>query len=162
MSDARLNTGNSGKESRVFGQVHVMCNHNILEGCSILLVEDDARQAIDLFETLAGEGARTVILVGELDEALRMAGSHRFDAAILDYRLGGNRAKPLAEYLDRIGTPFIVHTCHANKVALPGHWRGCRLIPKPSAPEKLVRTLAALLRWQRLSRSGTGEQLHVA
>ncbi len=85
-----------------------MRNKYKLEGCSILLAEDDAMQAIDLFDTLADEGAKAVVLVSELDEGLRMTEGHRFDAAILDYRLGGKRATPLANYLDYIGTPFIV------------------------------------------------------
>jgi CheY-like chemotaxis protein len=140
----------------------VTCNNAMLEGCSILLAEDDALQAIDLFHTLADEGARSVVLVAELDEALRMAGSHRFDAAIMDYRLGGNHASPLADYLDGIGTPFIVHTGYSHRLAFLNHWRGCRLIPKPSTPEKLVHALAALISWQRMSRSSTGGELHVA
>lgn len=139
-----------------------MRNNNKLEGCSILLAEDDAMQAIDLFDTLADEGAKAVVLVSELDEGLRMTEGHRFDAAILDYRLGGKRATPLANYLDYIGTPFIVHTGYAHKDAFPGHWHGWQLIPKPSDPEKLVHTLAALIRWRRMGRGGAGAEMHGA
>ncbi|MGF1621958.1 MAG: response regulator [Rhodomicrobiaceae bacterium] len=139
-----------------------MRSNNMLKGRSILLAEDDAMQAVELFDTLSDEGAKAVVSVSELDEALRMAGSHRFDAAILDYRLGGCSVTPLADYLDRMGTPFIIHTGYAHEDAFPGHWRGCRLISKPSAPEKLVLTLAALIRWQRMSRGGIGKEMHIA
>jgi DNA-binding NtrC family response regulator len=139
-----------------------MRNNNILKGRTILLAEDDALQAVDLFDTLADEGAKAVVSVSELDKALRIAESHRFDAAILDYRLGKILVTPLADYLHRTGTPFIIHTGYAHADAFPRHWRGCRLISKPSAPERLVLTLAALIRWQRMSRGGIGKEMHIA
>ncbi|MGF1622734.1 MAG: hypothetical protein ACFCUR_19240 [Rhodomicrobiaceae bacterium] len=126
-----------------------MRSNNMLKGRSILLAEDDAMQAVELFDTLADEGATAVVSVSELDEALRMAGSQRFDAAIFDYRLGGNRSTLLAEYLDRQHTPFVIHTGYP--LQFPCLWRGCRLVPKPSAPTTLVHTLAALIRWQGMN-----------
>ena len=68
-------------------------DHDKLNGRSILLAEDDALQAIDLFDILADEGATAIVTVSELDEALRVARSHRFDAAILDYRVGRMRTR---------------------------------------------------------------------
>lgn len=138
-----------------------MRNKNILNGCSILLVEDDAIQAVDLFDSLTDAGARAVVSVAQLDHAMKIVKKHEFDGAVIDYRLGESRATPLADYLDSAGTPFVIHTGYAHD-QFPRRWRGCRLVSKPAAPEKLILTLAALMRWQRMNADRPEADLHPA
>ncbi len=125
-------------------------NSSLFDGTPILVAEDDVLQALDLVEALQAAGASVIGPVGDLSHALELAREGACRAAILDFRLGSEDATSVGNELDRQQTPFVIHTGYDCRDMLPGQWRGCRLVQKPANIERLVYTVAALVRWQRL------------
>jgi DNA-binding NtrC family response regulator len=126
----------------------------LLKGIPILLVEDDAVQALDMAESLKDAGAIVIGPVANLSDAIAMARQGGCHAAILDFRLGSGDSIPIGQELYRRQTPFIIHTGYDCADMLPAQWRGCRLISKPADIGRLIRAVAALLRWKERSRPG--------
>lgn len=121
-----------------------------LQGYSILVVEDDPLQALDIAESLGEAGAAIVGPVYDLHEAVRVVRTESADAAVLDFRFGMQNSTDLAQELYRQRTPFVIHTGYHEVPTIVSQWRGCRLIAKPSNIARLIKTLEALMRWKRL------------
>lgn len=130
-----------------------------LKGRSILVVEDDAIQAIDLTETLKEAGARVIGPAWNADTAMQLARSNTFSAAVLDYRLCSRNCMSVANELNQRHTPFIILTAYDAWVRLPHSWHGCRLVTKPANMAKLVRTIAALIRWKNAPVSSARQRI---
>jgi ActR/RegA family two-component response regulator len=120
----------------------------LLNGHPILIVEDDPLQAIDLAESLEHAGAVIVGPAHTLQDALRLARTEIYSAAVLDFGLGDQNAALLAEEFHLRRCPFIVYTGYQHVPPIHLQWPGCRLLHKPASVFRLVKTLAALLRWQ--------------
>jgi hypothetical protein len=78
----------------------------------------------------------------------------------MDFGLKLQNTATLAQELHRRQTPFIIHSGYSeiDRARLP--WAGCRLISKPANILKLVKTVAALVRWRRLNvRAGASAPL---
>jgi CheY-like chemotaxis protein len=72
----------------------------------VLLVEDEALIAMLMEDMLAELACDVAATVGQLDEAIAVAGSQDFDMAFVDVNLRGVPAWPLAEVLRARGIPF--------------------------------------------------------
>jgi DNA-binding NtrC family response regulator len=128
--------------------------HSIsLKGAPILLVEDDALQALDLAFSLKEAGAIVIGPLANPSDAIPVAREGNCLAAIMDFRLGTSDAIELGEELYRHDTPFIIHTGYDCADMLPEQWRGCKVISKPADIDHLIRTISALLRWKALTQA---------
>ncbi|HET6375603.1 MAG TPA: response regulator, partial [Methylocella sp.] len=63
--------------------------HTGLEGCGVLIVEDEAMVAIVLEDLLLELGCRVVGIVARVETALASVAARNFDVAILDVNLKG-------------------------------------------------------------------------
>lgn len=119
--------------------------HSALEGCRVLIVEDELAIAMLVESALEDEHCLIVGPFGSLREALAAARSETLDLAVLDVNLAGEMVYPVAEVLAERGVPFLVLSGY-GATALPAdrkHWPICG---KPFRMNELVATLAGLMR----------------
>jgi CheY-like chemotaxis protein len=110
----------------------------------ILVVEDDYLNAMLFAEVLGAAGWQVVGPVGHLSEALYIAGSEDFDAAVLDVKLGSQTVYSVAETLDARMVPFVFLTGYgAGTLQSPFCERPW--LSKPFRPKELVVTVARLI-----------------
>ena len=117
-----------------------------LEGCRVLVVEDEAVVALDLAHTLRGAGCTIVGPVARLDRAVRAAAEEALDLAVLDVALGGGATVfAVAERLAARGIPFVFLTGYDHGI-LPEPLRQRPICRKPCASRRLLAVLEAALR----------------
>lgn len=126
-----------------------MHHSSLLKGASILIVEDDALQALELSDSLEDAGARVIGPAFNIKQASGLVRAESCAAAILEYRLGSQNAGAIAQDLHRLKMPFIVTRsitiCTPCPPAGPvaGSFRSRRACPA------FIKTVAALVRWKR-------------
>jgi DNA-binding response OmpR family regulator len=115
-----------------------------LDGCRILLAEDEHMIAKSLARMLQFWGATIVGPAPTLAKALAFAESRdRIDAAIIDINLRGEMAFPLADALLARGT-LLIFTTGYEPVALPEGYRRIPVLEKPYHPRELASLLEPL------------------
>ena len=77
-----------------------------LAGTRVLLVEDETLIAMLLEDTIAELGCKVVGPAARVETAKEMIENERFDCALVDIKLRGHSAYPLAEMLEARGVPF--------------------------------------------------------
>lgn len=118
---------------------------HILNGQTILLVEDEALIAMEIEMSLETFGANVYGPVPDLAEAVAAAETRRFDAAVLDIDLGGDDVFPVARILQRRRVPFLFHTGHGLRRELEQDFPEVPVCKKPMRGDQLARHLAALV-----------------
>lgn len=113
-----------------------------LDGCRLLVVEDEYIVASDLAFCLGGFGAQVVGPVGTVRHALEILvkQGERLDGAVLDLNLNGEPAYPVADALIARGIPFVFATGYDDLVIAPAY----AAIPRCAKPVDKSR-LAELL-----------------
>jgi len=111
----------------------------------ILVVEDEALVAFALEETLADFGYQVIGPAPNVREAMKLAASEKFDAAVLDVNLGGESIAPVAAALAAARIPFVFTTGYTNVSALPRGFEDRPTLNKPYQPEALRAAVARLL-----------------
>ena len=82
-----------------------------------LLLAEDEWLIVDRIErALAGSRYIIAAKTPSLDVALRLLDTIRFDAAVLDGNLDGDRTSALAQRLHAAGTPFLMLTAYSGAV----------------------------------------------
>jgi DNA-binding response OmpR family regulator len=114
-----------------------------LEGCRILVLEDEHFIASLWAEELEARGAEVVGPVGDLSAGLALAAREPLDAAILDVLVHGGAAYPVAEILSERGIPVVFATGLATEL-LPTNWRGTKIFEKPFEIDDLVEYIVLL------------------
>jgi DNA-binding response OmpR family regulator len=109
-----------------------------LQGITVLVVEDTWHVAEVLRRTLERAGARVIGPAGTLADAERLAGSERFDAAVLDLELGDYSAEALAGQLAGSGVKVVLLTA-LTPPALAGKIHAH--LSKPAQPKELIEAL---------------------
>jgi DNA-binding response OmpR family regulator len=109
----------------------------------ILIVEDEAMIALDLEDVVMSRGAKAAVCL-DLETALKKAEVDQFDAAILDYNLGGRTVLPVADTLQRKGIPFVFNTAMADFENLSARYNGALVCRKPANESELVELLVKL------------------
>jgi len=101
-----------------------------LEGCRVLIVEDDAMISMMLQDLLEDMGCQVVSVASRLEEAQRKSEVDDFDVALLDVNLRGEHTFPVAEAMQQRQRPFVLTTGYATTI-LPDSLRAATLLQKP-------------------------------
>lgn len=104
----------------------------------LLVVEDEWLIVERIEQALAGSSYIVAAKTPSLDEALQIATTSSFDAAILDGNLDGERTVGLAERLQREGVPFLFLTAYGTA---PHGMLEAPVMPKPFSREALLAAL---------------------
>jgi len=116
----------------------------LLEGLSVLVVEDEAIISFLLEDMLSELGARDVRTAANVSSALAMIDAQKPDFAVLDVNLGGERAYPIAERLESEGVPFVFTTGY-GKSGLDPRWAAKAVVQKPFTAAIMSDTLRSML-----------------
>jgi CheY-like chemotaxis protein len=112
-----------------------------LNGVRVLVVENDAMNAMLLELQLEQAGATVIAQAAVVAEGLRLIRELGPDIAVLDYRLGnGETSEPVADLLLELGIPFVVAT-GASREALPSVFKKGEILTKPYLAEELIHSL---------------------
>jgi DNA-binding response OmpR family regulator len=116
-------------------------SHPDLNGCSILIVEDEPLILLDIATAFNGTGAH-LTTTGTLKHAQVLVEHDGLSAAILDHALSDGDSGTLCLRLRERGIPFMMYS------ALPpptGPCSGAPHLPKPATHTQLRNTMARLL-----------------
>jgi CheY-like chemotaxis protein len=114
-----------------------------LDGCRVLLVEDDALIAMDVEGSLRDFGCAVVGPFGSIADSIAALRTERPDCAVLDLNLNGHSAVALADALALAQVPFLFLSGHSRDV-LPERHRKRPFVGKPYMVGSLRATLAEL------------------
>lgn len=108
----------------------------------VMIVEDEALQALDLVSTVEKAGFETLGPFADADTALDTLEDFVPDVALLDIRLAEDTSQKIADTLSDLNVPFAFITAHAKDSAtlISGHQKR-PVFSKPVAPAAIV-TLA--------------------
>lgn len=116
---------------------------SLLEGRSILVLEDEPLISMDVQQRFHDAGAQ-VLHAWRLEEALRLAERPDLSAAVLDFDLGGGRdSTPVCWRLAERRVPFVFHSGLKYPAFL--QWPTAPVVIKP-ASSGLVAIVAGLFR----------------
>jgi CheY-like chemotaxis protein len=116
----------------------------VAAGLRVLLAEDEALIALDAESILLSVGVGEIVCVHTLSDGLSAAAETRFDAALLDLRLGQDSSIPLAELLAAKKVPFGFLTGYQVD-AIPPEFRDVPFVAKPFTPAQLGDLLRQLI-----------------
>ena len=83
-----------------------------LQGCKVMVVEDEPLEALDYCDRLTEAGAEIVGPFGSVSEALDVVDTQPVDVALLDYALADRNSEELQAALETRDIPFVVLTGH--------------------------------------------------
>jgi len=117
----------------------------VLEGRSILVVEDEHVTALNLVKILEDAGCKVIGPAATVAGAHACIADNRIDAALLDINLGKDtRIFPVAEVLTALHVPFAFVSGHPRTL-MPPHLHGHAFIAKPFGPGQIIATVRELL-----------------
>jgi CheY-like chemotaxis protein len=115
-----------------------------LNGLRVLVVEDEAAISMLLEDMLIDFGCEIVGPAARLSTALDLAGSERFDVAILDVNLAGDSIYPVADALSQRNLPFVFSTGYGG-AGIKDPYRDRPVVQKPFGQQELKRTILTAL-----------------
>ena len=115
----------------------------MLEGKTVMLVEDEAILAIELQYGLEDSGARIEGPFMSVSDAVARAKDRALCAAILDVDLGGESVFPVADVLAARGIPFVFHTGRSDCAQIAKRY-DVPICTKPIPAETVIAKLRAL------------------
>ena len=113
-----------------------------LQGCSLLIVEDEPLIVMDIESEFTDSGAELTV-TSVLHHATILVEHDGISAAILDHAIGEKTCAALYDRLNERGIPFIIYTGHDVTVK---DRKGGLLIEKPALPGTLMSAIVGLLR----------------
>lgn len=114
----------------------------LLDGCRVLVAEDEPLVAMLLEDVLQDAGAIILGPAATVAEALALA-QQQPDVAVLDLNLSGDTCLPVADALAEARVPFLVATGFGADAPLPRH-AGVEVLQKPYEPAALIAALGRL------------------
>jgi len=116
-----------------------------LQGCRVLLVEDEFMLADELRAELEDAGAVVIGPFGSLAAAIRLIRTEpRIDGAILDGNLGGELVHPAADLLVERGVPFLFTTGY-DPAAIPPRFSTRPQFEKPVSLEAVIHAMIRII-----------------
>ena len=111
----------------------------------LLVVEDSYFLILTLENMCADLGWQIVGPASRLDEAMDMARTGTFDAALLDVNLDGEMSWEVADVLTARGIPFAFCTGYDQTDMLPDHLAGSLVLAKPYRLDDVERRLRQMM-----------------
>ncbi len=119
-------------------------NEKLLSGKRVLVIEDEMLVLMGIEDMLADLGCTSIAVAGNLDKALALIAAEKFDIAILDVNLNGQRSYPAAQALSEASVPFAFSTGYGEHGVDEGY--GCHLVlKKPYSSHHLSQVVTSLL-----------------
>jgi CheY-like chemotaxis protein len=116
-----------------------------LQGCRVLIVEDEYLLADDLSQALADVGVQVLGPVASVEDGMTLIGSEAsIDAAVLDVNLRGDMVFPVADALLSRGIPFAFATGY-DEWALPERFANAPRVEKPFKGYKVAAILGTMI-----------------
>ncbi|NUA99181.1 response regulator [Azospirillum melinis] len=115
-------------------------NVSPLSGLTVLIIEDEPLIALSLEDVLTDNGAVCIGPIGSIGSALEMIAMHRFDIALVDINLRGERIDPVADRLSATGVPFLFTTGYGEEARPKAH-RHRPVIAKPYSDAEIITAL---------------------
>ena len=112
---------------------------------SVFLVEDEIMIRMMVADMLDELGYIITAETGEIDEAIQLAQSAKFDLAILDVNVNGKVISPVAVLIQARNRPFIFATGYGSS-GLPPEYRDHPVLQKPFQIETLAKMIDIALR----------------
>ena len=112
-----------------------------LQGCKVMVVEDEPLEALDYCDRLAEAGAEIVGPFGSASEALDVVDTQPVDVALLDYALADRNSEELQAALETRDIPFVILTGYPRVLVRRGDHQV--VLSKPISDELLYMTLKA-------------------
>lgn len=109
----------------------------------ILIVEDEMLVAMNIEDMLLELGHEVAGIASRLEPALALAREGRFDVAMLDVNLAGDRSFPVADLLAERGIPFVFATGYGPEGIDP-KYRDRPVLQKPFRARDLAAAVEAL------------------
>ena len=108
-----------------------------LEGLSILVVEDEYFIADEIKQLLKDQGAKTVTISGQMNDAAKQIQKDVFEIALLDINIHGDSVYTLADELQSQQIPFAFVTGYDRKT-VPTRFADVPLWEKPFDRRQLM------------------------
>lgn len=124
----------------------------VLEGCRVLLVEDESLVAMLAEDMLLDFGCEVATAM-RLEQALAHLAADEFDLAVLDVNLGETRSYPVADLLSARGIPFLFATGYGLE-GLENAYQAVPVVQKPYQQEQVRRALEHLITCEEPARLG--------
>ncbi len=115
-----------------------------LTGLRILVVEDEFLVALSLEEDLRAVGCEVVGPYSDLATATEAARTEKFDIALLDVNLRGEKVCSLADDLAARSVKFVLLSGY-GKMDLPDRFRASPRLAKPYDPRQMLREIERLV-----------------
>ena len=115
-----------------------------MQGCGVLIVEDEAMVAMLLEELVLELGCHVVEVAARVDTALASIAERCFDIAILDVNLEGEPSYPVADELELRGIPFLFATGYGAQ-AIPEKYQCHTILQKPFRKREFEQALLKAL-----------------
>ncbi|MCU0893711.1 MAG: response regulator [Rhodospirillales bacterium] len=112
-------------------------------GLRVLVVEDEFMIAMAVEAVVTDAGGIVVDMAATLEQAVALAATAEFDAALLDINLNGQNSFPVADILGKRGIPFAFVTGYGRKM-VPDAFAAAPILTKPYARNELMRVLGSL------------------
>ena len=122
---------------------------NVFSGRSILVVEDEMLVLMSIETMLEDLGCTAIAAAASVNEALALIEQQRFDVAMLDVNLDGEKSYAVADSLIGRGIPFVFSTGygdHNDRTDLADR----PVLRKPYLQSKLTLVLGGLMTNQSL------------
>jgi len=110
----------------------------------ILIVEDEIIVALNLADKITADGAKAVGPVPTVNAALDVIANTELDGVILDVKLRGEMAFPVADVLADRHIPFVFMTA-LDADDIPSRHANVRRVQKPVSTEVICRALEATI-----------------
>lgn len=118
----------------------------VVQGKTVLLVEDSLIIALDAEDILKRLGALHVMTAGTVEGALEAIESSGPALAMLDINLGDQTSYAVADRLRDLGIPFLFATGYGEQAQLPTSHKARTVLQKPYTLENVERALPELIR----------------
>ena len=132
-----------------------------LNGCRILVVEDEALVSMMIEDVLATSGGGVVGPTPTTKEALDLLEREDVHCAVLDVKLMDGSSFRVAEALKQRAIPFLIVT-GVDDQTIPAAYLGAPVLRKVFMPHELIDAVATIARRLHAIATGEGEAVHQA
>lgn len=149
---AEENISGSSRDSIKFAQqagpglVRAAATDNLLEGLTILVVDDEWFVSAALAEALQRAGADVPKPAASIEQALALVDEYEADFAVLDYNIAGQPVIPVIQRLAENDVPMMIVSGYGSRLKLPEEFSDIAVFSKPVSEDRLISEIAERMR----------------